>query len=123
MSMRRGPKQDPTPRAASRSGGARIARSATTPRLHAAVAAFVSDESISDNVLTPHSMTWNNENMMVVSLDHAMCSTAPSGWTSGSCCVNVPSSPWVLVASRPAELHTADGSLVATMNQEALLRI
>jgi acyl-CoA thioesterase II len=92
------------------------------PQLHAAVAAFVADESISDNVLTPHGLTWTNQDMMVVSLDHAMWFHRPFRVDD-----------WLLFVQRPlittaarglalGHLYDREGRMVATCTQEALLR-
>ncbi len=92
------------------------------PHLHAAIAAFVADESISDNVLTPHGLTWTNESMMVVSLDHAMWFHRPFRVDD-----------WLLFVQRPlitsagrglalGQIHDRSGRLVATCTQEVLVR-
>ena len=90
--------------------------------LHAGAAAFMADESISDNVLTPHGYTWTDEGLMVVSLDHAMWFHRPFRVDD-----------WLLFVQRPlvsagsrglayGEIYTADGTLVATTTQEVLVR-
>ena len=92
------------------------------PHLHRAIAAFVADESISDNVLTPHGLTWTGEHLMVVSLDHAMWFHRPFRVDE-----------WLLFVQRPlvtagarglalGQLHDAEGRLVATCTQEVLVR-
>ena len=92
------------------------------PHLHAAIAAFVADESISDNVLTPHGLTWTNDNMMVVSLDHAMWFHRPFRVDE-----------WLLFVQRPlitasarglalGHIYDREGAMVATCTQEALFR-
>lgn len=91
------------------------------PHLHAAVAAFVADESISDNVLTPHGLTWTG-GLMVVSLDHAMWFHRPFRVDD-----------WLLSVQRPLVTNSArglalghvydgEGRMVATYTQEALFR-
>jgi acyl-CoA thioesterase-2 len=95
---------------------------ADDPHLHAAVAAFVADESISDNVLTPHGLTWTGEGLMVVSLDHAMWFHRPFRVDE-----------WLLSVQRPVvtgsarglalgHVYDRDGRMVATCTQEALFR-
>lgn len=90
--------------------------------LHRAVAAFVADESISDNVLTPHGLTWTGENLMVVSLDHAMWFHRPFRVDE-----------WLLFVQRPlvtnaarglalGHIYDQQGRMVATCTQEALVR-
>jgi acyl-CoA thioesterase-2 len=92
------------------------------PHLHAAVAAFVADESISDNVLTPHGLTWSGEGLMVVSLDHAMWFHRPFRVDD-----------WLLTVQRPlitgsarglalGHIYDGHGRMVATYTQEALVR-
>lgn len=95
---------------------------ADDPHLHTAVAAFVADESISDNVLTPHGLTWTGENLMVVSLDHAMWFHRPFRVDE-----------WLLFVQRPlittaarglalGHIYDQQGRMVATCTQEALVR-
>ncbi|MGF1597054.1 MAG: acyl-CoA thioesterase [Acidimicrobiales bacterium] len=92
------------------------------PNLHCAIAAFVADESISDNVLTPHGLTWAGENLMVVSLDHAMWFHRPFRVDD-----------WLLFVQRPlitsaarglalGHLYDRSGRMVATCTQEVLVR-
>ena len=93
-----------------------------SPHLHSAIAAFVADESISDNVLTPHGLTWTGENLKVVSLDHAMWFHRPFRVDD-----------WLLFVQRPivtygarglalGHIYDRDGRMVATCTQEVLLR-
>jgi acyl-CoA thioesterase-2 len=93
-----------------------------SPHLHSAIAAFVADESISDNVLTPHGLTWTGEGLMVVSLDHAMWFHRPFRVDD-----------WLLFVQRPlitnaarglalGHIYDRDGRMVATCTQEALVR-
>ena len=93
-----------------------------SPHLHCAVAAFVADESISDNVLTPHGLTWTGENLMVVSLDHAMWFHRPFRVDD-----------WLLFVQRPlittagrglalGHIYDRQGRMVATCMQEVLVR-
>jgi acyl-CoA thioesterase-2 len=92
------------------------------PHLHSAIAAFVADESISDNVLTPHGLTWTGEGLMVVSLDHAMWFHRPFRVDD-----------WLLFVQRPlitnaarglalGHIYDRAGRMVATCTQEVLLR-
>lgn len=89
--------------------------------VHAAIAAFVADESISDNVLTPHGLTWTGD-LMVVSLDHAMWFHRPFRVDD-----------WLLSVQRPlitnaarglalGHVYDGEGRMVATYTQEALVR-
>ena len=91
-------------------------------KLHQAMLAYESDESISDNVAVPYDVTWGDDGVVFVSLDHAMWFHRP-----------VDMNDWLFVDQRPVTLAsergvaTADvwnrsGDLVATFTQEALLR-
>ena len=58
-------------------GGIRIwikanGRAPDDPRLHAAMLAYQSDESLADNLLIPFGVTWGSQGVFAVSLDHAM---------------------------------------------------
>jgi len=93
------------------------------PKLHDAVLAYQSDESICDNVLVPFGVTWGTPDVFCVSLDHAMWFHRP-----------VDLNRWHFVEQRPlayarergvagAEVWTEDGALVASFRQEVLLRL
>ena len=47
------------------------------PKLHAAMLAYQSDESIADNVLLPFNLTWGSPDLFFVSLDHALWLHSP----------------------------------------------
>jgi acyl-CoA thioesterase II len=93
------------------------------PHVHAAVLAYVADESISDNVLIPHDVQWGDEGLAVASLDHAMWFHQPFRIDD-----------WLLIDQEPIATAGArglsvgrvwdrSGRLVATMAQEAVLRL
>jgi acyl-CoA thioesterase II len=93
------------------------------PHLHAAVLAYVADESISDNVLIPHDVQWGDEGLAVASLDHAMWFHQPFRVDD-----------WLLIDQEPVATAGARGlslgrvwdragRLVATMAQEAVIRL
>ncbi|MPY96036.1 MAG: acyl-CoA thioesterase II [Acidimicrobiia bacterium] len=93
------------------------------PHLHACVLAYGADESISDNVLVPHGVRWTDEGLDVASLDHSMWFHQPFRCDD-----------WLLVVQEPVATAAArglatgrvwdrHGRLVATMAQEALMRI
>jgi acyl-CoA thioesterase-2 len=93
------------------------------PALHAAIFAYLSDDSISDNVLVPFGVTWSTPDTMVVSLDHALWFHRPFRMDR-----------WHLIEQRPVVAHGGrglahgevfdrDGVLVASFTQEALMRI
>ncbi|MDH4143940.1 MAG: thioesterase family protein [Acidimicrobiia bacterium] len=93
------------------------------PHLHACFLAYNSDESISDNALVPHDVTWTDEGLVVASLDHAMWFHRPFR-----------ADDWLLVDQYPiATAHGRGlalgrvwdraGRLVATMTQDVLMRV
>lgn len=91
------------------------------PALHAAVLAYISDDCLADNVGVPYGITAGNENIMMVSLDHAMWFHRP-----------VRVDEWVYIEQWPVVAAGArgtvearfwqDGRLIATAVQEALAR-
>lgn len=92
------------------------------PALHAAMLAYQSDESVSDNVLIPFDLTWNSPGMAFVSLDHAM-------WFHRTVNLN----EWLYVEQWPEQVAEerglahgrvwrSNGELVASFSQEALVR-
>jgi acyl-CoA thioesterase-2 len=93
------------------------------PGLHAAIFAYLSDDSISDNVLVPFGVTWSTPDTMVVSLDHALWFHRPFRMDE-----------WHFVEQRPVvasggrglahgEVFDRSGTMVASFTQEALMRI
>jgi len=116
-----------SPRGPSESQGIRMwiranGRAPADPKLHAAMLAYQSDESISDNVLVPFGVTWGDPNVFFVSLDHALWYHRPidlNRWHFVE--------QWPVVATRGRGLSTGqvwdeNGVLVATFTQEALMR-
>ena len=92
------------------------------PTLHAALLAYQSDESISDNILIPFGVNWGAPGLTFVSLDHAMWFHQP-----------VDLNAWLFIEQWPARAGSGRGlaharvwnqagELVATFAQEALLR-
>ena len=91
-------------------------------RLHTAMLAYQSDESISDNTLVPFGLTWGSPDILFVSLDHAMWFHRPFRLDD-----------WLFVEQRPvttahtrglstATVWNRDAQMVASFTQEALLR-
>ena len=93
------------------------------PGLHAAIFAYLSDDSISDNVLVPFGVTWACADVLCVSLDHALWMHRPfrmDDWHF------VDQEPIVAGGGRGlahARVWTAGGELVASFTQEALMRV
>ncbi len=92
------------------------------PKLHAAMLAYQSDESVADNVLIPFGLTWSSPGVFFVSLDHAMWFHRP-----------IDMNQWHFVEQRPlvaargrgvacGYVWSQDRKLVASFNQEALMR-
>ncbi|MEM8924460.1 MAG: acyl-CoA thioesterase domain-containing protein [Actinomycetota bacterium] len=93
------------------------------PGLHSALLAYQSDESLADTVAIPWGGTWGTPGVVFVSLDHAIWFHRPFDLNR-----------WHLLDQRPvtvsgqrglatAEVWSTDGELVASVNQEALLRL
>jgi acyl-CoA thioesterase-2 len=117
-----------SPRGPSEDGGIRLwiradGNMPDDPKLHSAMLAYQSDESISDNVMVPFGVTWGTPEIMSASLDHAM-------WFHRRFRMD----EWLFVEQRPctaanarglatARVWTAEGVHVATYTQEMLLRI
>ncbi len=93
------------------------------PALHAALFAYHSDDSISDNLVVPFDVTWATEGAVVLSLDHALWFHRPFRMDE-----------WLLIEQWPVvadgarglaqgQVFDRDGVLVASFTQEALVRI
>lgn len=92
------------------------------PKLHAAMLAYQSDESIADNVLLPFNLTWGSPDLFFVSLDHALWLHSP-----------IDLNEWHFVEQKPitvqnnrglaaAKVWSPSGLLVASFTQEVLMR-
>lgn len=93
------------------------------PLVHAAALAWISDETLVDSVLLPHGRRWIEPDVHGTSLDHAMWFHVPSR-----------ADRWLLLDHRcqatagarglaRGGLWTVQGELVATVNQEGLVRL
>ena len=93
------------------------------PALHAAMFAYQSDESISDNIGVAFDVTWGDPDVVFVSLDHAVHfhrDFRMDEW------LFVDQSPVITARSRGlarAHVWNTSGELVASITQEALLRM
>jgi acyl-CoA thioesterase-2 len=113
---------------ASERGGIRTwnrvpARLPDDPALHAALFAYHSDDSISDNVLVPFGVTWATDDAMVFSLDHAVWFHRPFRMDEWHFVEQ-----WPVVADgarglAQGQVFDRDGVLLASFTQEALVRI
>ena len=92
-------------------------------RIHAAIMAYQSDESLADNIAIPWGGTWGAPGVVFVSLDHAMWFHRPFDLND-----------WLLLDQRPitvangrglarASVYNRAGELVVSSAQEALLRL
>lgn len=93
------------------------------PAVHAAALAYLSDFSLLEPVLRRHGRAWTDPGMKVASLDHAM-------WWHRAARAD----DWLLYVQRSpsatgarglatAELFSQDGTLVAAVAQEGMLRV
>jgi acyl-CoA thioesterase-2 len=93
------------------------------PVLHTCIATYASDFTLLDTTLLPHGLSWNSKGVQMASLDHAMwfhndvqvdqwfVYVMNSDWTGGSRGIN---HGWI---------YSEDGTLVASVVQEGLLRL
>jgi acyl-CoA thioesterase II len=93
------------------------------PLVHDAVLAYASDYSLLETILRRHGRTWSTPGLRAASLDHAMWFHRPAR-----------ADEWILYAEHSpsaqggrglgiGRMFTQDGSLVATVAQEGMLRV
>jgi acyl-CoA thioesterase II len=93
------------------------------PLVHAAVLAYASDYTLLEAVLRRHGLAWSDPRIRAASLDHAMWFHRPASVDD-----------WVLYAQQSpsaqggrglgiGRMFSADGTLVATVAQEGMLRV
>ncbi|WP_392545044.1 acyl-CoA thioesterase [Oryzobacter telluris] len=93
------------------------------PLVHDAVLAYASDYSLLESVLRRHGRTWTAKGLRVASLDHAMWFHRPAR-----------ADEWILYAQHSpsatggrglgiGRMFTADGTMVATVAQEGMVRL
>jgi acyl-CoA thioesterase-2 len=91
--------------------------------LHVCVLAYASDMTLLDSVLARHGVYWGTDKVLGASLDHAMWFHRPfraDEWFLYDCTSPSASNARGLAQGR---FFTRDGSLVATVVQEGLLRV
>lgn len=93
------------------------------PNLHAAMLAYESDESVSDNLLIPFGKTWGSPGVFFVSLDHAMWFHRPINLNEWHFVEQ-----WPVIAANSRGVSTGqvwsrDCKLVASFTQEVLMYI
>jgi acyl-CoA thioesterase-2 len=93
------------------------------PGLHAAILAYASDYNVLEPALRAHGLTWSEPGLRVASLDHVMWWHRPAR-----------ADEWLLyVQESPSasgsrglgigRVHRADGTLVASVGQEGMIRV
>ena len=93
------------------------------PLVHAAVLAYASDYTLLEAVLRRHGLAWSDPRIRAASLDHAMWFHRPASVDD-----------WLLYAQQSpsaqggrglgiGRMFSADGTLVATVAQEGMLRV
>jgi acyl-CoA thioesterase-2 len=93
------------------------------PLLHAAVLAYASDYTILESALRAHGLTWSDPRLRPASLDHAMWFHRPAR-----------ADQWILYTTESpsaqggrglglGRMYTEDGTLVATVGQEGMVRV
>jgi acyl-CoA thioesterase II len=93
------------------------------PLVHAAVLAYASDYTLLEGVLRRHGLSWSDPRIRAASLDHAMWFHRPASVDD-----------WVLYTQQSpsaqggrglgiGRMFSADGTLVATVAQEGMLRV
>ncbi len=93
------------------------------PLVHEAVLAYASDYSLLESILRRHGRPWTTRGLRVASLDHAMWFHRPAR-----------ADQWLLYAQHSpsaqggrglgiGRMFTADGTLVATVAQEGMVRV
>jgi acyl-CoA thioesterase-2 len=93
------------------------------PLLHRAALAYLSDMTIQESILRAHGLTWTTPGISVASLDHAMWWHRPARvdeWL-----LYVQESPTARGGRGLAtgRIYTRDGSLVASVAQEVMVRL
>ncbi|HMM93891.1 acyl-CoA thioesterase II [Phycicoccus sp.] len=100
-----------------------VGRLPDEPLVHDAVLAYASDYSLLEPILRRHGLPWTTRGLKMASLDHAMWFHRPAR-----------ADEWVLYAQESpsaqggrglglGRMFTADGSLVATVAQEGMVRV
>ncbi|HEX5613960.1 MAG TPA: acyl-CoA thioesterase II [Acidimicrobiia bacterium] len=92
------------------------------PLLHACVVAYASDLTLLDTAVMPHAASWDDEQYMIASLDHAMWFHRP--FRADEWLLYHQRSPSAQAARGLAEGHIyrRDGGLAVTVIQEGLIR-
>jgi len=93
------------------------------PHMHQVIMAYASDMSLLGTAIGPHGVTWETPGLQAASLDHAMWFHKPSNFNDWHLYVHdSPSASGARGFSRGAIYHQ-DGTLVASVAQEGLIRM
>jgi acyl-CoA thioesterase-2 len=93
------------------------------PLLHQCIVTYASDMTLLDTVSLPHGLSWEDKNLQMASLDHAMWFHRPfraDGWLLYDQVTPSTSNSRGLASG---SIYTADGLLAVTVVQEGLLRV
>jgi acyl-CoA thioesterase-2 len=93
------------------------------PKLHAAMLAYQSDESLADNMLIPFGLTWSSPNVFFVSLDHAMWFHRPIDLNKWHFVEQWPVTAAGSRGTGTGQVWSEDRKLVASFTQEVLMFI
>ena len=84
--------------------------------------AYASDMTLLDTSLRPHGVDWNSGRLQVASLDHALWFHHPSDFSQWHLYVQDSPSASGGRGFNRGSIFSADGKLVASASQEALIR-
>ena len=93
------------------------------PVLHACIVTYASDMTLLDTTVLPHGLSWQQGNLMMASLDHAMWFHRPfraDDWLLYE--LDTPSTSAARGLAN-GSIFTADGALVVSVVQEGLIRV
>lgn len=93
------------------------------PRLHRAALAYLSDMTIQESILRAHGVHWALPGLKVASLDHAMWWHRPARVDEWLLYVQESPNARGGRGLATGRIHTRDGSLVATVAQEIMIRV
>jgi len=93
------------------------------PLIHAAVVAYASDFNILEGALRRHRLAWSDRRLRVASLDHSMWFHRPLRADSWILYTQASASAQGGRALATGHMFSEDGTLVATVAQEGMLRL
>ncbi|WP_243074983.1 acyl-CoA thioesterase II [Microbacterium sp. SS28] len=93
------------------------------PAVHRAALAYISDLTIQESILRAHGIAWTRPGLRVASLDHAMWWHRPGRIDDWLLYVQTSPSARGGRGLATGRIYTADGSLVASVAQEIMVRV